>query len=134
MTSPAYFGGVVVVVVDLVVVVGGVVGAVAVEPSGAVVVVVPGVPGAGAADGSVAGGVAVGAEASVEVEDVVVVLLEASSAFFWQAPSAKLEAASTAAVAIRLERQVMDVMKWLPREKTQVRPFNRCRAGQFPKK
>lgn len=119
--------------VDLVVVVGGVVGAVAVEPSGAVVVVVPGVPGV-AAEAS-AGGVAVGAEASVEVDEVVV-LLDASgvSAFLLQAPRAKLEAASTAAVAIRLERQVMDVMKWLPREKTQVRLFNRYGAGEFPKK
>jgi hypothetical protein len=104
-------GGVVVVVVDLVVVVGGVVGAVPCEPSGAVVVVVPGVPGAGAVELSVAGGVVVLAEASVEVDDVVV-LVDASgvSAFLLQAPRARLEAASTAAVAIRLVRQVDGVM------------------------
>jgi hypothetical protein len=116
-TAPGYFGGVVVVVVEFVVVVGGVVGAVALEPSGAVVVVVPGVPGVAVADES-AGGVAVGADASVEVDEVVVEVDAASSAFFWQAPSARLEAASTAAVAIRLVRQVGDVMEWLPREKS----------------
>jgi hypothetical protein len=121
---------VVVVVVDFVVVDDGAVGAVAPELSAGGVVA----PGAGVAEAS-AGGVVVAPEASVEVDEVVVVL-DASgvSAFFWQAPRAKLEAASTAAVAIRLERQVMDVMKWLPREKTQVRHFNSYGAGEFPKK
>lgn len=92
--------------------VAGWVGAVVVAPFGAVVLVVPGVPGAGAAELS-AGGV-VEAEASVEV---VVVVVDASgvSDFLLQAPSARLEAARTAVVAIRVERQVKDFM-WAPSE------------------
>jgi hypothetical protein len=88
----------------------GGVGVVVVEPSGALVVVLLVVEPAGAvAELSVAGGVvAAGVEESVVVVDDV--LVPVSSAFLLQAPSAKLEAASTAAVAIRLLRRVEDVM------------------------
>jgi hypothetical protein len=92
--------------VVVVVVAPGGVGVVVVEPSGAVVVVL--VVAGAVAELSVAGGVAGVAVESVVVVDEVVVA--ASSAFLLQAPSAKLEAARTAAVAIRLLRRVEDVM------------------------
>jgi hypothetical protein len=106
----------------------GALGVVVLEPSGAVVVVVV----AGAAAEASAGGVAAGvaAESVVVVDDVVVVA--ASSAFLLQAPRAKLEAASTAAVAIRLVRRVDDVIGD-SLGKTRLSQFNRRRAGWFPK-
>jgi hypothetical protein len=92
-----------------------------------VVVVVPGVQGAGAvAELSVE----VVAAAGVVAESVVVVVV---SVFLLQAPRARLDAAKTAAVAIRLVRQVGVVMERLPRGKIWLKPFNRCGAGRFPK-
>jgi hypothetical protein len=99
----------------VVVVVDDVVGGVAAEPAGGVAAA----PGAGAAELSAGGAAAVAEASGVVVEDVeVVVEASGESAFLLQAPRAKLEAASTAAVAMRLVRQVEDVIGRLPREKT----------------
>lgn len=95
----AYFGGggggVVVVVVELVVpsAAGGVVVVVVAELSA-------GAPVVAVVEESVAGAV---------VDEVVVVAVSVS-AFLLQPPSARLEAASTAPVAISAERQDVDIM------------------------
>ena len=95
----------------VVVVVAPVLGVVVLEPSGFVVVVVAGAAGA-VAELSVAVVVVLLAAGVAEVSVVVVV-----SAFFVQAPRARLVAASAAAVAIRLVRQVEEFISRLPRKR-----------------
>jgi hypothetical protein len=129
-----YFGGGVVVVVVLdpggVVVDGPLGGVVVVGPPGGVVVVVPSgevvvvvAPPAGAA------------ELSVAVVVVLVALASPVSAFLAQPPSARLEAARSAPVAISAERQEIDVMwigslgGWAGSS-----PTNPREARRFPKK